>query len=63
MLSPARVTRFQDACVALLEEIGRDYGHAVSARGNACRERLNLSFVLGNSRDPVEEGSWTHQVS
>jgi thymidylate synthase len=51
VLSPARFSRFQDAYVAVLEEVGRDYDHVVSPRGNACRERLNVSFVLDNPRD------------
>lgn len=38
----------------MLEEIRRDDGHAVSPGGNACRDHLNLSFVMRNSRDPIE---------
>jgi thymidylate synthase len=53
MLSPARFHRFQDAYIAVLAHVGRRFDHAVTPRGNACHECLNISFVLDDPRDRV----------
>lgn len=53
MLRPARFTRFQDAYVAVLAQVSRDFDHTVAPRGNACRESLNISFVLNDPRDRI----------
>lgn len=53
MLSPARFGRFQDAYVSVLAQVSRDCDYTVASRGNACRESLNISFVLNDPCDRV----------
>jgi thymidylate synthase len=53
VLRPVRFARFQDAYVAVLTQVGQECDFTVAPRGNACRECLNISFVLDDPRDRI----------